>query len=67
MRNRGRITIETVNCKRCGKEIATANRSITGNDALKAKYGNICHDCTTPEERAEMVNAIGEGILRRAR
>ena len=62
-----RITIETVHCKRCGREIATASRSIHNLDSLKAKYGNVCQDCTTSEERAEMTTAIAEGILRQAR
>jgi len=58
-----RITIETVKCKRCGKELSTTSRSIHGLDKLKKQYGYICHDCTTPAERDEMVNAIGAGIL----
>jgi len=62
---RRRITIERVNCRRCGKEISTASRSVLGLDALKAQYGSICHDCTTPEERNEMLHKMAGGILRR--
>ena len=60
---RKKITIETVNCKRCGKSLSTTSRSIHGLDNLKAKYGYLCHNCTTSEERNEMVNAIGMGIV----
>lgn len=58
---RSRITIERVNCRRCGKEISTASRSIYGLDSLKARYGSICHDCTTDDERNEMLNAMATG------
>ncbi len=60
---RRRITIETTHCKRCGKLLATASRSLYGLDTLKAKYGNICQDCITPDELVEMNDAIGKGII----
>lgn len=57
-----KITILTVNCKRCGKELSTTSRSIHGLDKLKKQYGYICQDCSTPEEKQEMIEAIGMGI-----
>jgi len=62
---RKRITIETANCKRCGKIVHTTSRALHGLDNLKAKYGIICQDCTSPEELAEINNAIGEALAHR--
>ena len=45
-------------CKRCGTPLYTGNRSLWGADSAKAKYGNICNKCMTPEERAEMQDQI---------
>jgi hypothetical protein len=59
---KSRITIETVHCKRCGRELATTSRSIHGLDNLKAQYGYLCHDCTTESERQAMIEAIGHGM-----
>ena len=56
---RHHITIEIVHCERCGKEIATTSRSLYGLDTLKAHYCYLCFDCTTPEERYEIINTIG--------
>lgn len=61
---RQKITIEHVNCKRCGKPLSTTSRSIHGLDSLKKQYGYLCSDCTTPEEKQDMINAIGQGIVR---
>jgi hypothetical protein len=41
--------IETT-CKRCGKKLLTGNRSLFGNDQMKAKLDRICYECCTPEE-----------------
>jgi hypothetical protein len=51
---RKRISIVQTNCKRCGRPIATASHSITGNEDLKAKFGGICQDCMTDDERHEL-------------
>jgi hypothetical protein len=52
----GRLKIKVVvsKCRRCGKKLATTNRSIWGNDAAKKKYELICKDCLTDEEYNDM-------------
>jgi len=60
---RKRITFYETICKRCGKPITTASQSILGLDGLKARLGSICSDCTTPDEKQEMLQAMSNAIL----
>ena len=53
------------NCKRCGCDLLTAERSITGADETKARLGSLCSGCTTPEEQQAMLAAQGDAIQRR--
>lgn len=64
---RRRIEILKSSCRRCGVELYTASRSITGADALKARLGSICEECTTDEERDEILNGTAAAILGGAR
>jgi hypothetical protein len=57
------ISIITVKCKRCGKEIATTSRSILGLDSLKAKYGNICQGCMDQDEQYRMLDEMANKII----
>lgn len=50
--------IETT-CKRCGRPIMTAEKSITGAHKLKMEFDRICSRCITPDEREE----INRGLL----
>lgn len=51
---RKRIQIVVSKCKRCGCQLATASRSIYGNDVAKRKYELICKNCLTDEEYNDM-------------
>lgn len=62
MRNKP-IQVITTSCRRCGKQLATLNRSITGADELKAKYDRICADCITKEEEREILEGQAASIL----
>ena len=53
------IRIVTTKCNRCGKQLATANQSLTGLDSLKAALGDICKDCITQEEHQMILQAQG--------
>jgi len=44
-----------VNCRRCGKELYTGNRSLFGWDEQKSRLDRICKDCITPEEQFEIL------------
>jgi hypothetical protein len=59
------ITILTTSCRRCGRPLATASRSLTGADAAKEQYDRICERCVTPEERQAMLDAQAGAILSR--
>lgn len=60
---RQRFRLVHDNCRRCGKGVVTGNRSLyRGTEAIKAQYGSICSDCTTPEERDAMLRAMGQRI-----
>lgn len=49
-----RIALSATRCIKCGKEIYTANQSITGNADLKQAFGVRCANCTTEAERLEL-------------
>lgn len=59
-----RIVIIKTHCRRCNKPICTANKSLYGLDALKVQYGSICEDCLTDTERYEMLDKMGQGIIK---
>ena len=56
------IRIVTTKCKRCGKQLATANQSLTGLDSLKAALGDICAACITTSERQIILRAQGQAM-----
>ena len=56
------IRIVHTHCKRCGRPLTTTDRALHGLNVLKAKYGNICEGCTTPDEQHQMLVEIGEAI-----
>jgi ribosomal protein L32 len=64
MRRGKRIQIYATNCKRCGKPIHATTSSFYGANSLHAKYSRICSDCTTPEEKQEILNGTANAILR---
>lgn len=59
-----KIQIQTTNCRRCGKTLATLNRSLTGANDAKAKLDRICESCITPDESREILEAQAASILR---
>lgn len=59
--------IQTANCRRCGKNILTLDRSLTGADDVKAKYDRICSACITPEEEVEIIEALAASLLKNFR
>jgi len=65
MRHGRRIYLVETTCRRCGKPLLTASRSIMGADRAKTTYGSICSECMKPEERDRMVRAIGDEATRR--
>jgi hypothetical protein len=52
-------------CIRCGKPLTILANSLYGLDALKWKYARICQDCATPDEKHEINELIGQGIVDR--
>ena len=60
-----KIAIISTTCRRCGKPIATLNRSLYGADELKARLDRICTDCITVDEAQEILNGQAEAILAR--
>ena len=57
------IKIISTTCRRCGKPIATLNKSLYGCDELKAKLDRICTDCITVDEAQEILKGQAEAIL----
>ena len=60
-----RIEIVSTVCRRCGRPIATLNKSLYGCDELKAKLDRICTDCITTDEAQEILDGQAQAILRR--
>ena len=59
------IQVITTSCRRCGKQLATLNLSITGADELKQKFDRICANCITKEEEREILEGQAKSILKK--
>jgi hypothetical protein len=59
-----KISLLKTKCERCGKELATASRSLWGIDKLKERFGAVCSACITQEESAELIHSMGKAIQR---
>jgi Protein of unknown function (DUF2688) len=59
-----RFALVKTNCRRCGCEVFTGNRSLYGADRLKAELGGICSGCITAEEEARILSGQVEAILK---
>jgi hypothetical protein len=60
-----KLHIINTTCKRCGKPLATLNRSLWGADAAKQEYGSICEKCITPLERQAIEQALDNAVYRK--
>lgn len=58
------INLIEVKCKRCGKPLLTAAQAIHGDNTLKARLGNICSACITPEEKRQIEDGIAMAVHR---
>ena len=59
MKHKRRVYLVETTCRRCGKPLLTASRSIMGADRAKVAYGSICSECMGEDERRDMTMAIG--------
>ena len=59
-----RIEIVQTGCRRCGKPISTLSHSLVGADALKAELGEICGDCTTPDEHRRILEGTMQAAVK---
>lgn len=59
---RRKYSIVMTKCRRCGKPLATGNRSLYGADQLKKRLGSICEGCITDEERHEILDGQRKAI-----
>lgn len=57
-----KISLLKANCKRCGKELVSANRSLWGQDKQKNEFGVVCSSCASQEEFASINRSIGKAI-----
>lgn len=60
-----KVKILTTTCRRCGKPIATLNKSLYGLDELKARLDRICTDCITVDEAQDILDAQAQAILQK--
>ena len=63
---RRKIHIVYRNCPRCGKQVAGLNKPIFGSKAAHQKYAGLCSDCTTKEEKQEILNDQVKGLLQKS-
>jgi hypothetical protein len=60
-----RTLLRKVLCRRgCGRTVHTLKKSIYGANALHGKYSGICSNCTTDEERNEILRGVTEAAYR---
>jgi len=50
------------NCRRCDKPVTTLKKPIHGTREIQGKFGRICSDCITPEEREEIDSLFKSAI-----
>lgn len=60
---RRRLQLITTNCPKCGRPTVGTNRPIYGPADLHMRFFGQCSDCTTEQERHEMLHRIGEAII----
>ena len=60
-----KVKVVSTVCRRCGRSIATLNKSLYGCDELKARLDRICTDCITVDEAQEILNGQAEAIIGR--
>lgn len=63
MKHRKQFHLIATTCRRCGKPLMTGSRSLWGAENARAKFAEICSDCITPEDRAEMEQAVNAAVL----
>lgn len=64
MKMRNKIKLLSCNCKRCGKELLTADRSFYGLNKEKEQFGVVCSACANPKEIAEITYLTGKAIAK---
>ncbi|OLL27288.1 hypothetical protein BTH42_33700 [Burkholderia sp. SRS-W-2-2016] len=59
-----KIEIVQTSCRRCDKSISTLSHSLLGADALRAELGEICGDCTTPDEHRRILEGTMQAAVK---
>lgn len=57
------MTLKSIECKRCHKELITLTRSIFKLDQLKEQYGSLCRDCITEDERNDLNQKLTDFLV----
>lgn len=57
-----KISFLKTNCKRCDKELVTANQSLLGLDKQKNEFGVVCSSCTNQNESVALIQSMGEAV-----
>ena len=57
--------LQTMRCKRCGREIATMSRPIYSTPEVMQKWQGICSRCITDKERFELMQDMNMGIQKK--
>lgn len=60
-------TIVLTNCPRCGIQVSTMARCLSGTENVFSKYRGICSKCITPDENKEILHEQAMAILRGTR
>ena len=58
-----KVKVVSTVCRRCGRPIATLNKSLYGCEELKSRLDKICNNCITVDETQEILTGQARAIL----
>jgi Zn-finger protein len=59
----GKIKLLKTNCKVCGNELYTTNKSLAEIESFKSKYVLKCKNCVSENEQHEILDLISIHII----
>lgn len=57
---------ETMNCKRCGRQIISLTRPVFSSEETMNKWKGICQYCVTEKEKAQMMIDMNIDVSRKS-
>lgn len=56
---------QTMNCKRCGRQIITMTKPVFSSESTMKKWQGICQYCVTEKEKMQMMMDMNGDVRRK--